>query len=425
MRTKKALQLSFNMLIHSKLRSYLTIIGIVIGIGAVVSILAVSQGAQRHLEEQLSSLGAGTLTISPGFSRAMGSGGGFRTGGGLPTEGFRGRDQTTSSSTQKNLTIKDIIVIKGVSNVKSVMGVVSGRVSVDYLGKSASVSIQGVDTEVWKDFTNIELYSGRYLTKGDLNSIVVGNRVANSIFKDGMQINRQVTIEGKTFKIVGILKASGSDDSTIFMPIAMAREVLEDVGEDEFGSISIKVYDVELTESTIEEVERKLMLSRGILQEKDKDFSISNPAAMQETITSSISSISLFLAAIAAISLIVGAVGIANTMFTSVLEKTKEIGIMKAIGAQNKDILLIFLFNSGLLGLIGGIGGIILGVIGAGYIGGLAGGSIGRISFSSTYFSPTLIIGAFLISIVVGMVAGAIPAYRASKLKPVDALRYE
>ncbi|MFA5061381.1 MAG: ABC transporter permease [Candidatus Pacearchaeota archaeon] len=422
MRLKKALNLSFNMLIHSKLRSYLTIIGIVIGIGAVVAILAVSQGAQKQLEEQLSSLGADILTISPGFSRAMGVGGGFRTMGGGPpgNEGI-----TTTSSEQKNLTAKDVLVIKSISNVKSAMGTVSGREEVSYLGKSATISIQGIDTEVWKDFINTELDSGRYLTKGDSNSIVVGSRVANSIFEDGMQTNRQVTIGGKTFKIVGILKSGGTDDSTIFMPIEMAREVLEDVGKDEFDSISVKIANVEITEDTIEEIEKKLMSSRGILQDKDMDFSVSNPAAMQETITSSISSISLFLAAIAAISLVVGAVGIANTMFTSVLEKTKEIGIMKAIGAQNKDILLIFLFNSGLLGLVGGIGGIILGILGAGYVGGMVGDSLGRFSLSSTYFSPTLILGAFLISIGVGMIAGAIPAYRASKLKPVDALRYE
>jgi len=169
-----------------------------------------------------------------------------------------------------------------------------------------------------------------------------------------------------------------------------------------------------------------LMLSRGILQTKNIDFSVSNPAEIQATVSSSLNSIALFLAAIAAISLIVGAVGIANTMFTSVMEKTREIGILKAIGAQNKDILVIFLFSSGLLGLIGGIGGIVLGVFGAGLIGSLASGSFGRLSFSSTYFSPTLIIGVFLLSIFIGMIAGAIPAYRASRLKPVDALmRYE
>jgi len=419
MKTKKAFQLSLNMLIHSKLRSYLTIIGIVIGIAAVVSIISVSQGAQKNLEQQLNSLGADVLTISPGASRAMGVGGEFRGGG------FGGSRDSPTVSDQQNLTAKDITVLKGISNVKYVMGTVSGRASVDYIGKSATVSIRGVDTEVWKNFITAQIEYGRYLTKGESNSIVVGNRVAHSIFKDGMEINRQVTIGGKTFKIVGILKESGSDDSTIFMPISMTRDVLENVGDGEFNSISVKLNDVDQTDATVAEIEKKLMLSRGILQTKNKDFTVVSPRAFQETITSSLNSISLFLAAIAAISLIVGAVGIANTMFTSVLEKTKEIGIMKAIGAQNKDILFIFLFNSGLLGLVGGIGGIILGIFGASFIGGLANGSLGRLSLGSTYFNPTLLIGAFLLSIFIGMIAGVIPAYRASRLKPVDALRYE
>jgi len=410
------------MLIHSRLRSYLTIIGIVIGIAAVVSIISVSQGAQQQLESQLSSLGADILTISPGFSRAMGSGGGFRGGFGGGPEGSGG---SSSSTDQKNLTARDVTVLKGISNIKTAMGIVSGRADVNYLGKSASISVQGINTEVWTEFISTGLDSGRYLTKGDSSSVVVGYNVANTIFDDGIQINRQITIEGKAFKVVGILKQSGSGDSIIYMPISMARDVLEDVGENEFNSISVKVEDVEIVDNTIIEIEKKLMLSRGILQEKDKDFSVSNPAAFQETITSSLNSISLFLAAIAAISLIVGAVGIANTMFTSVLEKTKEIGIMKAIGAQNKDILIIFLLNSGLLGLVGGIGGIILGIFGAGFIGSLAGDSFRMFSSGSTSFNLPIIFGAFVLSIAVGMIAGAIPAYRASRLKPVDALRYE
>ncbi len=423
MKIKKALQLSLNMLIHSKLRSYLTIIGIIIGIAAVVSIIAVSQGAQKQLEERLNSLGADVLTITPGAPRAQGTGGNFRAGGGNFGPGNNQGSSTIIN--QKNLTIKDTTVIKNIPNVKYVMGTLSGRADVNYLGKSSTINIRGLDTQVWKNFITTELDSGRLLTNADTNSIVVGSRVANNIFEDKLQVNRQISIEGNSFKIVGILKESGSDDSTIFMPISLARDVLEDVGNDEFSSISVKIVDPDQTDLTISDINKKLMLSRGILETKKIDFSVSSPRAFQETITSSLNSIALFLAAIAAISLIVGAVGIANTMFTSVLEKTKEIGIMKAIGAQNKDILLIFLFNSGLLGLVGGIGGIILGVFGASLIGGLASGSIGRLNFNSTYFSPVLIIGSFLLSIIIGMIAGLIPAYRASKLKPVDALRYE
>jgi putative ABC transport system permease protein len=210
------------------------------------------------------------------------------------------------------------------------------------------------------------------------------------------------------------------------MPITQARIVMDRVGQDQFDSISVEINDVNQVNDTINTLTSRLMMARGILQSKNQDFTVTSPTAIQQRITSTLTSVSLFLAAIAAISLIVGAVGIANSMFTSVLEKTKDIGIMKAIGAKNIDIMLIFLFNSSLLGFVGGIGGIILGVIGSSAVSGLgSSGTLGRISLSNAYFSPTLIIGAFLLSIVIGMIAGVVPAYRASRLKPVDALRYE
>jgi putative ABC transport system permease protein len=215
------------------------------------------------------------------------------------------------------------------------------------------------------------------------------------------------------------------------MPIQIARDVFDDIGLQEFDSISVKIEDVSISNETVTIITSKLMMSRGILKETEKDFTVSNPSAMQETFKQTMSTMSIFLGAIAAISLIVGAIGIANTMFTSVLEKTKEIGIMKAIGARNKNILVIFLLNAGMIGLVGGLGGIILGVIGSGIIGsmvssasGTAGGGISRM-LGSTAITPGLLIGALLFSIIIGMIAGAIPAYRASRLKPVDALRYE
>ncbi|PIN90282.1 hypothetical protein COU57_03855 [Candidatus Pacearchaeota archaeon CG10_big_fil_rev_8_21_14_0_10_32_14] len=192
--------------------------------------------------------------------------------------------------------------------------------------------------------------------------------------------------------------------------------------------------DIEKSNQTIIALEKKIYNSRGILNDKDRDFSISNPSSFQATIPSTLNTISLFLVAIAAISLLAGAVGIANTMFTSVLEKTKEIGIMKAIGARNKDILMIFILNAALIGFVGGCGGIILGVIFSLMIGsssgisasGAAGGPRGINSlFSNSIVTPEIILFALLFSISIGIIAGAIPAYRASRLKPVDALRYE
>ncbi len=415
MRLRKSLELALNILVHSKLRSWLTIIGIIIGIGSVVAIVSISQGAQQQLEEQMGGLGADLITISPGASRAMGVGGEFR-GGGPP--GFGGE----SSSEQKNLTSKDVVIINGVSNVKYVMGTVSGKEELSFSSKTKDVSIEGVDTLVWDKIITADLVEGRYLSTGDSNSIVIGDRVAES-FDDEIQLSRTVTINGRIFRVVGIL----GDENSVYMPIDVARDILEDVGDKEFSSITVKVENVETAQETTDLIEEKLLRSRGILQEKDKDFSVSSMQAMQETISETMNTLALFLGAIAAISLLVGGIGIANTLFTSVLEKTKEIGIMKSIGARNKDILIVFLFNAGLIGLVGGIGGIILGAIGSSFISALSSGSGGGMinMFGNTALSPSLLIGALLFSILVGMIAGAIPAYRASKLNPVDALRYE
>ncbi len=415
MRLKKSFQLALNILIHSKLRSWLTIIGIIIGIAAIVSIVSISIGAKQQLEDRLGNLGADILTISPGFSRAAGNFG-FDEGGPF------GREDTSSNSESKNLTARDLVVLRNINNVKYVMGGVSSRGDLTYLTKTATVSVSGVDETIWKDITTEELASGRMLTNGDSYSIVIGDRLASSTFDD-IPLNSKVTIEGKTFKVVGIL----TDGNSVYMPIQTARNVFDDIGAEEFDSISVKIKDVGLADETVSNITKKLMMARGILKETEKDFTVSNPATMQATMQSTIDSMSLFLGAIAAISLLVGAIGIANTMFTSVLEKTKEIGIMKAIGARNKDILTIFLINSGLIGLVGGIGGIILGVFASGLIGSMVSGTSGGISrmFGSTAITPGLLITALSFSIIIGMIAGAIPAYRASKLKPVDALRYE
>jgi putative ABC transport system permease protein len=422
MRIIKAFKLSLNILVHSKLRSWLTIIGIIIGIGAVVAILSISAGAKQNLEERLGNLGADIITISPGASRAFGAGGEFR---GMSEGGPPG--QQTSSNSGKNLTSKDVLVLRSLPNVKEVMGIVSGRGDLTYSSKTATISIQGVDTLSWKSITTEEIVSGRPLTKGDTYSIVLGGNIVSSTFPDGIPLNSQVVIEGKTFKVVGITKEGRSS----YIPINIARVTLEDVRQESFDSITVKIENVELADNTTALIEEKLMMARGILYAKDKDFSVSSTKAMQETIAQTLNTMSLFLGAIAAISLIVGAVGIANTMFTSVLEKTKEIGIMKAIGAKNRDILLIFLFNSGLIGFVGGLGGIILGYISSSLIsswGGLSSstgnGILGRM-FSSTFVSTQLLVGALLFAILIGIIAGAIPAYRASRLNPVDALRYE
>ncbi|MGB3459504.1 MAG: ABC transporter permease [Halobacteriota archaeon] len=405
---------------HSKLRSWLTIIGIVIGIAAVVAIVSIGAGMQQNVESRLGGLGADIITISPGGGRASA---GFRGGhgGGMP-------GSTATAATAENLTKKDVLVLQSVGGIEYIQGTVSGRGEMYYLGEKATISIDGVDPLVWKEMATSELESGRLLGPSDYNVVVVGSRVAKDTFKQPLTLNRMITLEEKAFKVVGILKESGGfggDDNKIIMPIKAARDTLEDVGSDEFDSIVLKASNTDDVDQIMEEADKKLMSSRH-LTERGKDFSIRSAKSTQETMSDITQTMTLFLGAIAAVSLLVGAVGIANTMFTSVLEKTKEIGIMKSIGAKNSDIMMIFLLNSAIVGLVGGLLGICLGtgissllpLLGMRMMG------MGREGMT-TVVTPSLLFFALLISIGIGMVAGVIPAYRASKLKPVDALRYE
>ena len=425
MKIKKSVHLAWNILIHSKIRSWLTIIGIIIGIASVVAILSISSGAEKQLSSSLGKLGADIITITPGASRAIG-GTGFQGVGNIAFGGV-----SPSNTTTKNLTSKDLDAIKSVSNIKYILGEISDRGTMGYLSKSSTVSVTGVDSTVWKEITTDTLSSGRFLTTSDTYSIVIGSNLANSVFS-GISLNSKVTIEGKVFKVVGILSSGNS----VYMPINTAREVFSP-GSDNYDSIQVKITDdsTNATNKTITEMTKVLMMERGILQQKNVDFSISNPAEIQSTVSSTLDTISIFLGAIAAIYLIVGAIGIANTMFTSVLEKTMEIGIMKAIGAKNRDVLSIFLINSGMIGMVGGIGGALLGVVASGLISSLAtsssstttqgaGNMLGSL-FTSTSINPWLLIGVVAFSVLIGMAAGAIPAYRASKLSPIEALRYE
>jgi putative ABC transport system permease protein len=257
------------------------------------------------------------------------------------------------------------------------------------------------------------------LDPADQNVIVVGGRLAASYFDQPLGINKMVTINGSAFRVVGILD---DQSNNVYMPIQMAFQVIPDKTNDIYDTFVVKIKDENQLDEAITKIENKLMTARHVTT-KNKDFSITSRKEMQQTRADTMNSMNTFLLAIAAVSLIVGSIGIANTMFTSVLEKTKEIGIMKAIGARNGDILFIFLFNAAFIGLVGGILGIILGTILSGYMPALIGGlPLGRGTAIVTFNSIAM---ALSVSVSVGILAGIIPAYQASKLRPVDALRYE
>jgi putative ABC transport system permease protein len=300
-------------------------------------------------------------------------------------------------------------------------GEISGREGISYNAENATLSITGVDPQVWKYMNALEVESGRLLEPADNYVAVIGSGVASGIYKKDIGVNQVITINGKSVRVVGILKEQGGgEDRQIYMPVGAAVNVITDAKKDVFDSIQVKAQSVDVVDTVSTAVTTKLMISRHDNNAAGQDFSVNTLKSKAASVTSMISSMSLFLGAIAAVSLIVGAVGIANTMFTSVLEKTKEIGTMKAIGAKNKDILMIFLFNSGMVGLVGGILGVMLGsIISAGLQ-----SMMGNMT-SVSGLSPKLIVEGLVLAVVIGMTSGVVPAYRASKLKPVDALRYE
>jgi putative ABC transport system permease protein len=327
----------------------------------------------------------------------------------------------SSSATEEKVVLdrSDLQALKGVADIAYIDTQIRGSVEVSYFGKQGAVSLTGVDQKNWAHITTDEIDKGRMLDSADQNVVVIGGRLAESYFDKPVGINKMLAIEGSSYRVVGILD---SQSTSIYMPITMAYQVLDDKENDVYDSIVIKVKDEDYIDATIANIEKKLMLMRHVT-EKNRDFSVSSSKQMQETRAEMMTAMQIFLTAIAAVSLLVGAVGIANTMFTSVLEKTKQIGIMKAIGARNKDILTIFLLNAGLIGLVGGILGAVFGTSLSGILPTLLGST--PMSRGGTAVTPELIIVALGISVLVGMVAGAVPAYRASKLKPVDALRFE
>lgn len=414
MRQSTYLKMGLNMLVHSKLRSWLTIIGIVIGIGSVVGILSLGDAMQEQVQSRLSEMDLTKITISPGYSKASSNMPGGPGGGG------RGEGTTTDVE----LTDTDIAALRGLNNISYIEGEISGSVPVIYAAQNATLSITGVDPQVWQYMTTLKTQSGRLLEPSDKYVAVIGSGVASGIYDQDIGVNQVITVNGKAVRVVGILSEEGEGDRGIYMPIDGAVTLIDDAQNGVYDSITVKAKSEDAVDNLTEDIVDKLMISRHIVNDDDRDFSVSASKSMAESVTEMTSSMTLFLSAIAAVSLLVGAVGIANTMFTSVLEKTKEIGTMKAIGAKNRDILMIFLFNSAMVGLVGGILGDILGacvstlfpMLGLQMMGG---GS------SSVYFAPDLMAMGLVLAVLIGVISGVVPAYRASKLKPVDALRYE
>ena len=393
---------------HRGLRSWLTIIGVFIGIAAVVSLISMGQGLQAAVIGQFGTLSVDKLTI-------QNKGTGFGPPG---------------STVVEKLNENDLEIIKNVRGVDKVIPRLVRVGSLEYnkisgFGYSTDIPEEQDLIDIIYESFDFEAEEGRLLRVGDKNKVLLGNNfLETDDFGKEFKVGKKVKIKGeieKEFEIVGILKKSSSFqmNSIIFMMSDDMKEVFDI--EDEYDLIVAQVQNKDEIENVAEEIKRKLRNDRN---EKigEESFTVETPLQALGAVNTILNIINLIVIGIAAISLFIGGVGIANTMYTSVVERTKEIGIMKAIGAQNKNILIIFLIEAGLLGLVGGIVGAIVGLGGAMLVSELAGQFLGEGLFTITISYP-LLVGAVAFSFFVGVLSGIFPALQASKLNVVDASR--
>ncbi len=398
--------LAFNNLKRRKLRSWLTILGIFIGIAAVVSLISLGQGLQSFIHEQFEQVGGNKILVSPKTMMGM-----------------------AGSATEEELVLTedDLKAIRSVTGVEGAEGIVTRNSIISYKKESEVVMVAGMSEEYVEIFGNIDalkIIEGRQLRDSDKSNIVVGyNHIFGNLWDRKLKIGDDLEIKGKEFEIVGVLKKQGNpaDDNAVWMEKETFRDLF-DVGDNE-GTITVKVKEGFNPDKVAEEIKEELRDERNE-EEEQETFSVQTFSQLLETFNDIFAVVQVVLIGIAAISLLVGGIGIMNTMYMAVLERTKEIGTMKAVGAKNSDVLLIFLFESGLLGLVGGAIGIALGIGIGKAVEYIATAQLGTPYLQAVFGFP-LIIGALIFSFIVGCLSGILPALQAAKLKPAEALRYE
>jgi len=393
---------SLRSLLSNKLRSGLTILGIIIGITAVIAMLSIGEGAKRQLAQSIESLGSNMLTVFPGI---------IQPGRGIVSAG-RG--------TAQSLKMKDVEVIKKIEGVKAVSPEISRRFQiVSSSGKNTNSLVLGV-TPDYLTVRNAKIQSGKFFQENDLNRVaVLGPTVAEDLFGEEDPVGKTIRINKVNFKVIGVLESKGSlgfmnPDEVVLVPLLVMQKIL--TGSEYLSQIAVQAESSDLIESLKEEITQALLKEHKVSAD-NPDFSVIASQEFLNTFNSLINTMTIFLASIAAISLVVGGIGIMNMMLTSVTERTKEIGLRKAIGAKKREILMQFLIESVILTLIGGIFGIILGSL----------ISIGVSKFANITSEVSLysIFLSLTFSSLVGIIFGYWPAKRAAELDPIVALRYE
>ena len=391
------------------MRTVLTMLGIVIGVAAVIALVAAGTGAQAQVVSQFQSLGSNLVTVTA-----------------MSNFGF---SQSGLQQSSRALTMNDVNAIKSLAtSVSQVAPLYSANATVTYGGSTTSTTINGV-TEEYATVRNTTVTRGRFLTQGDNENVamvvVLGTSVVEDLFgsSEVNAIGETVRINRQNYEVIGVLKSKGqsgpqNQDDIIIMPLRTAQLKLGGAGTITLRSINLQVRTAEEMDLAQAQVTAILRTLHGLATGADNDFLVQNQADILSSVAETSGTFTTLLGSIAAISLLVGGIGIMNIMLVSVTERTREIGLRKAVGAKRGDILVQFLTEAIVMSALGGVVGVALGVVGAQIITPLLGSSQAVVTSQS-------VVLALAVSLAIGVFFGLYPANRAASLNPIDALRYE
>ena len=403
-------RVALNSLTIHAMRTFLTMLGIVIGVAAVIALVAVGQGTQAQVLNQFQSLGSNLLTVSTQQSF------GFRPGG-----------QVESTAT---LTMADVKAIEALADAVSLVApVYSSNATATYGGNTTRASITGA-TAAYATVRNQGVSRGRFLTDADNDQtamvVVLGETVIESLFGSTSvnPVGEMIRISRQNYKVIGVLTSKGTSggnsnqDNVIIMPLRTAQLKLGGAGTTIVSTINLQARSDDAMDIAQAQVTAILRAKHGLAAGADDDFTVRNQEDLITSVESTTGTFTTLLGSIAAISLLVGGIGIMNIMLVNVTERTREIGLRKAVGAKRSDILVQFLIEAIVISVLGGIVGVILGVVGAQVLSPLLGSS-------TAVVTPQSVVLAVAVSLAIGIFFGFYPANRAAALNPIEALRYE
>ena len=401
----ESIKMALDGMVSNKLRTFLTLLGIIIGVGAVIAMVSLGFGVKESIKDNISKLGSNLLMVSAGGRTATGA--------------------RLAAGEGAHLTFDDMLAIeKQVDGIAGISASVNSSYQLVAGNQNWTSRVEGTTPSNF-EIQNYELEDGRLFTERDMNSrarvAVIGKTVADNLFPGDDPVGQIMRIKKAPFQVIGVLKPKGSSgmgqdqDDTVIIPLTTAQNRM--MGITHVQRITVQAENENVINDVQAEVEQVLRIRHKIKEGDYDDFTISNMAAIMDTMMATANSITLLLGCIAAISLLVGGIGIMNIMLVSVTERTREIGIRKALGATYNNILLQFLIEAMVIGVVGGFLGVVIGVI----------ASYGISSFAgwNTVISWWAIVVAVVFSVGIGLFFGIYPARKAALLDPIDALRYE